>query len=401
MGAHESVRRFLSYASLPLLCLFLSLLLGTVLTSYSHAEDKSVNVRERLLKTLWVMNATHKEMEPLDKGPGKLVGGVSRVRIFLLPKLMEADTIRVGFSQERVLGAGPQWQVSGWMAATFASLETGEPLHRFQVLYDVEGRLEGLSAGALLTVGVMNALKNDPIRTDVTITGTINPDGTIGAVEGLLEKIEAAVKDNLKIILIPSIQNTIQDPSSGKQIDVVSFGQEIARTSGREDVKIIPVTGIQEAYTYFLPDNLSTPPQSRQGKTPSTPSLSSVQKAKLRSLINELRTLYTRERKSYETTTSGKDDNSKFMIDRAITLSESIERANFNLSRSYDEYLQAAHAAASARKYAELNSLATNVNAIGPLVDSGLSDLRNKAFSAMFQMDPLGTDSEKSALGML
>ncbi|NOZ82029.1 MAG: hypothetical protein GXO63_02665 [Candidatus Micrarchaeota archaeon] len=66
----------------------------------------------------------------------------------------------------------------------------------------------GPSAGAALTVATISALLNKTPRKDVVITGTINPDGTIGEVGGILEKAEAAKRGGAKMILVPKGQRT-------------------------------------------------------------------------------------------------------------------------------------------------------------------------------------------------
>ncbi len=60
--------------------IFTLILLSIPFGTYSFAkdEDKFITIRERELMALWVQ---------MDKSQEKLIGGVSRVRIFLIPKL--------------------------------------------------------------------------------------------------------------------------------------------------------------------------------------------------------------------------------------------------------------------------------------------------------------------------
>jgi hypothetical protein len=243
------------------------------------------------------------------------------------------------------------WQISGWMAATYASLATGIPLDRFQVLYDVEGRIDGPSAGALLTVGVMAALKNEKLRADTTITGTINPDGTIGAVDGILSKIRAAIQEDLKIILVPAVQKVILKPDTEEKIDVVQYAN--ANAGGKKGVQVIPVNDAEEAYQIFVqgPAGLS-----RQTTTGVRLGLEQGQKAKINELKNSLESLYLDERKKYESLRlqekTARDDNSREFIERAISLAEG--RSLGSPAADYDRYLTAVHAAAAARYFAEM-----------------------------------------------
>ena len=61
----------------------------------------------------------------------------------------------------------------------------------------------GPSAGASLAVLTLSVLEDLPIDQSTTITGTINSGGIIGPVGGILPKIEAAAKSDIKKVLIP------------------------------------------------------------------------------------------------------------------------------------------------------------------------------------------------------
>ena len=61
----------------------------------------------------------------------------------------------------------------------------------------------GPSAGAAMTVAAIAALEGKQVRKDVAMTGTINEDGSIGAVGGVLEKAQAAAQVGVKTFLVP------------------------------------------------------------------------------------------------------------------------------------------------------------------------------------------------------
>jgi len=65
----------------------------------------------------------------------------------------------------------------------------------------------GPSAGAAMTVTTMAALLNLTVYSNVMITGTINPDGSIGPVGGILAKVEAAHEAGADYVLIPKGQS--------------------------------------------------------------------------------------------------------------------------------------------------------------------------------------------------
>lgn len=66
----------------------------------------------------------------------------------------------------------------------------------------------GPSAGAALAIATIAALENKALNNSVMITGTINPDGTIGQVGGILEKAKAAKLLGAKLFLVPDGQGT-------------------------------------------------------------------------------------------------------------------------------------------------------------------------------------------------
>jgi len=67
----------------------------------------------------------------------------------------------------------------------------------------------GPSAGAALTLAIIAAMKNQSIRTDIAITGTILPDGRIGAISGILEKAQAAGEANMSLFILPAGQSDV------------------------------------------------------------------------------------------------------------------------------------------------------------------------------------------------
>lgn len=67
----------------------------------------------------------------------------------------------------------------------------------------------GPSAGAAMTTAVIAAVEGKSIREGVGITGTIEEDGTIGSVGGILEKAQASAENGIKLFLVPKGQGTL------------------------------------------------------------------------------------------------------------------------------------------------------------------------------------------------
>jgi ATP-dependent Lon protease len=62
---------------------------------------------------------------------------------------------------------------------------------------------DGPSAGGAITTAFVSALTGIPVRADVAMTGEITLRGEILAIGGLKEKLLAALRGGIKIVLIP------------------------------------------------------------------------------------------------------------------------------------------------------------------------------------------------------
>lgn len=112
--------------------------------------------------------------------------------------------------------SGTDLQGSARIASRVASGLTGAGLQSHDLFYTIRSDspvISGPSAGAIMTLAATVALENtrsagdeDPweIREDVIATGTINPDGSIGPVGGILAKAQAAKQAGASTFLVPA-----------------------------------------------------------------------------------------------------------------------------------------------------------------------------------------------------
>ncbi|MDD1652385.1 MAG: peptidase S16, partial [Methanomicrobiales archaeon] len=68
--------------------------------------------------------------------------------------------------------------------------------------------VDGPSAGALMTLLAIADLRGLALDPSVTLTGTIEPDGSVGAIGGILEKAQAAKAAGKRLLLLPA-QNRV------------------------------------------------------------------------------------------------------------------------------------------------------------------------------------------------
>ncbi len=98
-------------------------------------------------------------------------------------------------------------------ARDVAFIYTGASKSVTDVMYTISGAdnvslVGGPSAGAAMTVATIAALEDREPRSNVAMTGTINYDGTIGQVGGVLEKAKAAKTRGISLFLVPIGEGT-------------------------------------------------------------------------------------------------------------------------------------------------------------------------------------------------
>ena len=172
-------------------------LLGAVVTlllSYVKLPQQSVSTHAPPSREVTVPIVAVRELD--DQGvmgnlTVKLIPGNSKVLIDINP-----------FSS-------PDLQYSADVAVKVAKEIAGNEAKNadFVLSYNLNANVVGGgSAGAATTLATIAALEGRKIRQGVAITGTINPDGTIGRVGGILEKARAVAMAGYHTFLIPKSQ---------------------------------------------------------------------------------------------------------------------------------------------------------------------------------------------------
>lgn len=118
----------------------------------------------------------------------------------------------------------------------------------------------GPSAGAPLTLATMAALQNKSLREEVIMTGSIQPDGTIGDVGGILEKAKAAEREGFKKFLVPEGQLTQTryrrrekcNEVGTFQICQTKYVPKRINVEERVGIDVVEVKNISQALNYFI-----------------------------------------------------------------------------------------------------------------------------------------------------
>lgn len=141
---------------------------------------------------------------------------------------------------------------------TDETLNNKDTTYRFQIDGEYVG---GPSAGAAMTLASIAAIENRSVPKDIAVTGTIREDGTIGRVGGILEKAEAAGRQNLNYFYVPSEQANITYYTKTVERDVLypglyttdeEYEQKIFSvnnyTQTKYNMSTIEVSDIEELY---------------------------------------------------------------------------------------------------------------------------------------------------------
>lgn len=224
----------------PLILVFL--LLVSPLPIHAHAVANTVPVSQSQIEPTEGCSSPINYLYTNDDADGT-IGGVDELLIEI--SFDPRDEVRVGFFQTEVGGAGPSWQAATWAAIMLSSTLLGIDPNAYRFVFDVEGYLNGSSIGALTTVGILACILGDAINEDMSFTGSLNPDGTVGPVGGIYYKLQGAADAGLVTVLIPQGQAVEYLEELDQEIDYVAYGQEL----GIEVIEVIDVVSAYELMT--------------------------------------------------------------------------------------------------------------------------------------------------------
>ena len=112
---------------------------------------------------------------------------------------------------------GVVFQGAANTAVGVAGNKTGVDLSKSDVIFsinsgDIISEVDGPSAGALMTLLTISALEKQPIDQSLTLTGTIDSNGHVGAIGGIVAKATAAKENGKTLFLIPEENQLITPP---------------------------------------------------------------------------------------------------------------------------------------------------------------------------------------------
>lgn len=138
-------------------------------------------------------------------------------------------------------------QASARIAALVAAFVAGMNYFDYDYYVEIVSNstiVGGPSAGSAMCVALTAALLGEPLNTSVVVTGMIMPDGLIGPVGGIPEKLHAAAEVGAKVMIVPLGQTRARSLATGQVVDVVEEGRSLG-------VKVVEASTIYDVLRYF------------------------------------------------------------------------------------------------------------------------------------------------------
>ena len=129
---------------------------------------------------------------------------------------------------------GVVFQDAANTAVSVAQNKTGVNLTGSDVIFSIEAEnqiasVDGPSAGALMALATISALEKRPIDQNITLTGTIDMDGHVGAIGGVIEKAQAAKESGKTLFLLPK-ENEV----------LINYTEKVTNFGGFQVVEQVP-----------------------------------------------------------------------------------------------------------------------------------------------------------------
>ena len=175
-----------------------------------------------------------------DSGRGRCDG----IRL-LYERTDDSEPLRISISDDMPLGTGDAARSAVWLAAATAAVARNDPMSGVRLDVRFSGFTDGPSMGGVMCLAILSALDGRKLPEDFAMTGTIMPDGTIGLVGGIAQKVRAAARSGRRRVCIPLFSRFEEQDEKvgGGVVDLFRMGGELG-------VEVHPVANIAEAYSY-------------------------------------------------------------------------------------------------------------------------------------------------------
>ena len=195
----------------------------TILTEFRLGETERKEVRV--------------EAVTFVKQGDELVGGTMPLTVRVEGN--SSGEARFSLRTGRITETGEVWKASAWLAAFVASQSLGQPITDHEFGVGSSGGIDGPSVGMLISAAMAALMTGDEIVPLTTITGTVNPDGTCGPVDGLIQKLEGAKKKGLTRFGYPARNRSI------------ASGTDLQERAEALDMEVKEISNLMDAYEFL------------------------------------------------------------------------------------------------------------------------------------------------------
>ena len=190
---------------------------------------------------------------------GAPTGGVERATVTVVPDPVDDPGFTLDLQSIRAKDAGPQWVAATSSAAAAATVLSAAAPGTISIRYGITGSIDGPSGGAILTVGTLAAIRGAMLDPKVTMTGTISPDGSVGAISGVPEKLRGAAKAGFTKVLLPKVN--LRSPGEASTTDMVAYGASLG-------LEVTGVLDVAAAYAVFTGSSITPAVEGRYVDAP-------------------------------------------------------------------------------------------------------------------------------------
>ncbi len=208
---------------------------GYVLYNKGYNEDKDTLITFEDLNEV-ISISRMKPYEETNNNSEKEVGQIYGLGVAgFLGSTLEIEAV-VFEAKEKGAGtvrfnetAGSMAKDSVFNAASVIRKITNKDIKDYDIHVNIVGggKIDGPSAGAAITVCIISALLNKPIRQDIAVTGEVSLRGKVKPVGGIFEKVYGARRKGIKTVVVPK--------DNEKEVPV-----------GLEDIEVQVVSTIEE-----------------------------------------------------------------------------------------------------------------------------------------------------------
>lgn len=218
----------------------------------------------------------------LVSADGGVAGRAVHVTVKVVPNRNQTPSVTISGA------AAEQWLPTLWRAAFVAAEATDSSVLDASFSLQVDDVIDGPSAGMLTASTLIALLRGKQPLPNTSMTGALNPDGSIGPVGDVLVRLRAAASAGVKRFGFPAGSRQQLD-ASGAVVDLLTEGQRLG-------VTVKELGSLDDAYLFLSGEGLPRPAAAKETDMELWPAeLAAVAKSSA-----QVRTQFEAERERYE-----------------------------------------------------------------------------------------------------